>query len=405
MKRIIFITNNSLPIIGATSVCVHNVAKQLVYDGFEVHVVCGGNSGKEKCVFDGVEVHKVLTPLCMQNSSKFSKNKRRIAYMINCISKILYMRLYPMRSLIYRNRLYSEVEKLIHNFNEEIVLVATYTPIEACSALIELKKKYKNVKTCFYSTDTLSNEKGNSALLPQSFREKRGLKWEFDILRAVDTALIMECHQKHYFSSVFAPYHHKMRLANFPLLVKPTSPHFDDKIKSKLHFVYAGTLDKSLRNPTFLCDLLLKMCKIKPMFATFLGGGNCDDIMSKYNISSNGQVRHIGMQPHDVAIKILEESDVLLSIGNAESPMSPSKIYEYMSTGTPIIHTYSWGNDPCLVPLKTYGNALLISEKESIDVDKITTFLNTCRILSFEEVERLFYKSTPGFTARLISNI
>ena len=110
-----------------------------------------------------------------------------------------------MRSLIYKNRLYSEVEKLIHNFNEEIVLVATYTPIEACSALIELKKKYKNVKTCFYSTDTLSNEKGNSALFPQSFREKRGLKWEFDILSAVDTALIMECHQKHYFSSVEKP--------------------------------------------------------------------------------------------------------------------------------------------------------------------------------------------------------
>ena len=127
--------------------------------------------------------------------------------------------------------------------------------------------------------------------------------------------------------------------------------------------------------------------------------------MSKYYISSNGQVRHIGMQPHDVAIKILGESDVLLSIGNAESPMSPSKIYEYMSTGKPIIHTYSWEKDPCLAPLKTYGNALLISENEALNVDKITTFLNTCKILSFEEVKRLFYKSTPEFTARLISNI
>lgn len=111
------------------------------------------------------------------------------------------------------------------------------------------------------------------------------------------------------------------------------------------------------------------------------------------------------MQPHDVALKYLDNADVLLSIGNKESPMAPSKIYEYISTGKPIIHFYTWDKDPCIEPLKKYGNAILINENKDFDIHLLLNFLDTHDRKVFDEFVSNFESSTPSYTANLISNI
>ena len=111
------------------------------------------------------------------------------------------------------------------------------------------------------------------------------------------------------------------------------------------------------------------------------------------------------MQPHSVALAYLSAADVLLSIGNAESPMAPSKIYEYMSTGKPILHVYSWAEDPCLEPLARYGNALLIQEGDPEAVVKMEEFLNHRKVLAFSDVARLFHTSTPEYTTHILESM
>ena len=108
------------------------------------------------------------------------------------------------------------------------------------------------------------------------------------------------------------------------------------------------------------------------------------------------------MQPHDVAIEYLGNADILLSIGNAESPMAPSKIYEYMSTGKPIIHVYTYEKDPCIEPLKKYGNALLLNDEASDMYKKILSFVTEAKELQFERVRELFKTATPEYTVNLI---
>ena len=53
----------------------------------------------------------------------------------------------------------------------------------------------------------------------------------------------------------------------------------------------------------------------------------------------------MGRVSHTVAIQYMSEADFLLNIGNSISSMVPSKIFEYISTGKPIISIYSNIND------------------------------------------------------------
>lgn len=111
------------------------------------------------------------------------------------------------------------------------------------------------------------------------------------------------------------------------------------------------------------------------------------------------------MQPHKIANEYISSASVLLSIGNSESPMAPSKIYEYMATGKPIIHFYSWDNDPCLEPLRKYGNSILVKENDNINKINIVNFLKHTNVLDYEKVRKTFITSTSEYTAKIIENV
>ena len=97
----------------------------------------------------------------------------------------------------------------------------------------------------------------------------------------------------------------------------------------------------------------------------------------------------------------MDRSDILLSIGNKGTEMAPSKIYEYMSTGKPIIHVYSEENDPCIEQLVKYGNALLIKEGND-SRDLIVEFINSRKNIDTSDVFKRFISSTPSYTVDLI---
>lgn len=150
----------------------------------------------------------------------------------------------------------------------------------------------------------------------------------------------MECHAPFYKTNRFEKFFSKMSFANFPMVIRPIETKMAEEKKDsrKKLFVYVGTLYKVLRNPVYSCTILKSLTTYIDMKVVFMGGGDCFDILRNYQRQTNNAIEYIGMQPHDVALKYLDNADVLLSIGNKESPMAPSKIYEYISTGKPIIH-------------------------------------------------------------------
>lgn len=405
MKQYIFITNQYLPAPGATGLCVHNVASEIAHRGFSVSIICYSNDGKyHESSYDNLSVYKVPVPFFLRGMSNKRKLLNYTFRLLSMTAKLIHIRDYPLRSKLLCSRYVKTIKKNLE-INSQTTIIASYTPLEAVVAMLNIKKTYGDITTIFYSTDTLSNEKGNDGILSLKTRTAKGIKWEKRIFSVVDRAIIMECHKNHYLGEQYKLFHQKMVTANFPLLRSQDNPILHKSKTCDKLLVYAGTLYRRLRNPSFLCMLLNRVSQCLPIRVVFMGGGDCDDIMNSYVDESDGVIRFLGMQSHSVAMKYIDECDILLSIGNTGSPMAPSKIYEYMSTGKPIIHVYSWDEDPCIEPLKKYGNALLLDERENVDINKVSRYIEESSIVPYSDVKIKFASATPEFTADLICEV
>ena len=407
MKQYIFLTNQYLPKPGATSMCVHNVATELAKRGESVATVCYSfDRNYHVQVIDDVKVFYIPTPVYLRDVKNNIPLFVLAIRALSILAKLVHINKYPLRSTTLVGRYVKTILPLIDDVNKTTI-IASYTPLEGVVALKKIKEKYPDIRTVYYSTDTLSNEQGDAGFLTSEKREKKGFEWEHDFFSAFDKIIIMECHAPFYKTNRFEKFFSKMSFANFPMVIRPIETKMAEEKKDsrKKLFVYVGTLYKVLRNPVYSCTILKSLTTYIDMKVVFMGGGDCFDILRNYQRQTNNAIEYIGMQPHDVALKYLDNADVLLSIGNKESPMAPSKIYEYISTGKPIIHFYTWDKDPCIEPLKKYGNAILINENKDFDIHLLLNFLDTHDRKVFDEFVSNFESSTPSYTANLISNI
>lgn len=402
MKQYILLTNAYLPKPGATGVCVHQIAKELAAQGECVTVICYGAATAKDGLIDGINVVRIKEPFYIKSYQGNSSAAALFYRLSELISKAIYFYKYPFRSILLVKNYLKAISKVSRN-DFQNVIIASYTPLEGVVAAARYKEIHPETSIIYYSTDTLSNEQGNSGFLSPKTREKLGYKWEQKLFSVYDRVIIMECHKDYYDSEKYSMFFPKFRYANFPLIVKPDQTIDIVIKKSRKSIVFAGNLYKKMRNPSFTCRLFIEAFDPSKLKVTFIGGGDCVDELKCFCENSHGLISYDGFKPHDYVNRILQEADFLLSIGNSFSMMSPSKIYEYMSTGKPIIHIYSYDKDPCIAPLNRYGNAILINEGEKNSVEKLISFINNAEVLPFAVVQEMFRTSTPNYTVQLIN--
>lgn len=88
-------------------------------------------------------------------------------------------------------------------------------------------------------------------------------------------------------------------------------------------------------------------------------------------------------------LDLLKNANILLSLGNNIANQTPSKIYDLISLGKPIIHLFNIDNDSSLKYLKRYPLCLCVDErKSSVEITQsIICFIrqNKNRNISFED--------------------
>ena len=112
--------------------------------------------------------------------------------------------------------------------------------------------------------------------------------------------------------------------------------------------------------------------------------------------------------------RIIMQNTLLISIGNTDSPMIPSKLFVYMSSCKPIIHFYYNNKDSCLPYLEKYPYSLLLNMNDSMDtnLNKTKLFINNLYFLSeydyhevFEMLAQRLLRCTPLYTVKKIIEI
>lgn len=378
MNGVVFLTNLYYPKPMANGVCVHELAKEVVRRGQEAFVVCySRNNEPMNEVIDGVYVTRLRMPFYLRLKEKSAcwKNglrktvAQKYARAIALLRKLISFKEYPLRDRDLVHGMVLECGHLIKTGRIDTI-VASYTPMEAIVAGAKLKTQYPDIKTVYYSLDTLSNESG-AGVLPEWLRSGSGLNRERKYFEKYDYVVLMDCHKKHYSGKEYDSFKEKIIYADFPLFhpeVSHDCGYFDPKT-----IVYAGSLYRVIRNPEPILKALEPI--LDEFTVHFYGQSDCDDILRYYNSLHPGHVIIHGQVTYREAQEALNRAQILLSIGNTGTEMAPSKVYEFISKGKPIIHSYSDDRDFCLPILKRYGNALCVDTRN----------INKCDIIEFSK--------------------
>lgn len=401
---ILFLTNFYVPIPLANGVCVHSLALELIKEGVDVYVICfkRKNEKKEE-VIEGVNIIRIPMPLYQRLLFFGDDNKRRwygtpikrIGVLISRIKKAIHVNEYPLRDMRVVDHYIKKTEELV--LEQKInSLISVYTPYEAVKAGSIIKKKHPNIGCLLYSLDTLSNESGKG-LLSLRFRSSFGEKQEFRFFDSFDRLILMNCHRSHYCNEKFKKYQGKMFFADFPLFIRNCSNGCSLNEKT---IVFTGSLYRTIRNPKKALEILSP--ELDDYSLHFYGFSDCKEIIDAYSKRHPGHIFDHGLVSHTEALDAMYRASFLLSIGNQNTDMVPSKIYEYAATGKPIIHIYNDENDSCLNVLKEYGNSICILASSEINQENLHDFLITAKECDFAVVKDKFRCSTPEYTTRLL---
>ena len=139
---------------------------------------------------------------------------------------------------------------------------------------------------------------------------------------------------------------------------------------------FIGNLYYDIRNPQSTINLFSKLGSNYHL--NFVGGYY--GLHNQPILPSNVEFK--GFCDSSQLLSIYDNADFLVNIGNTITNQMPSKIFEYISTGIPIINIYKSPKCPTLNYLSDYSNAINIFEKDieyntDESIERIKTFCNS----------------------------
>lgn len=285
-------------------------------------------------------------------------------------------------------------------------VIGVHKPYEALYAAYKYKKHFPKTKMLIYELDPIVNS------IDSKLGLGKYLSWltrhsEQHMYRNADCVFHMRCNQKQFSSNIYSTYTTKSQYLDFPLVINDGhQQHEACRYQgSQISLVYSGMLDMLIRSPEYLLKVLERLNQSIPVISRFYCRGNCQEMLQKEK-TQNSFMEVSDYIPKAELDTVISQSDFLINISNKYSDMLPSKVLAYFSTGKPIIHICNQKNDACIPYFDKYDNCVVLYEWDDIEtsVQKLKDFIlsHYKRLVSSEDVSRVFYENTPEYSAETI---
>lgn len=295
--------------------------------------------------------------------------------------------------------------KALENINDPIdVIIPFCLPMEAVVAGMEYTYKHNKTKMIPYLFDpfveshTLHRAEWNMCL-----KRKNNMKIEKDMLNISSKVFCVNQLKEHLLD--YEQYIDNIVFTEHPMLKKIYSKDISIRLeRGSMSLTYAGVFDKIIRNPECFLKIMAHILPQMDARVHLYTYGNCTDIIERYTTASMGGIIDHGFVPKDEANNAVYASDVLICVGNIDNLQVPSKIFEYMSAGKPIVHFYTADDDVNVEILKDYSLCLCLKQDDNLLRENAEKFIKFCldnkgKTLDFSEVEKIYYYATPKFIA------
>lgn len=408
MKRILMIILDGQ---SASGICVDNVAKDLAEEGYSIDILSYRNDNvhfdkKIRRIYIAPKFFIALQEWAKKNNFRLLKKYFSIAYSVQVAATSLFI--WPWNSPLYTLKLYRKVKQL-HMINGYNCIIPVYNPLDPLIVSHKLKKRYPELILIPYFLDSLSGG-ATPKLLSKERKINKGLVWENKLLGNADNIIVMKSSEKHHFLySSNRDYYEKITVLDIPAITKPQGANHIEKtsdINSNIiELVYIGSMPLSIRQPYYGLDILKEFDNVRIKFV-----GPIPESMKYFEYCKGlEQVSLIGSVPYETVGRFMDEADVMLNFGNNITEMVPSKIFEYISYGKPILSFSPNNSDPSIQYLQEYSNSCIVIETDSREenIQKIREFLLNYKKgkIAFDDIKRTFYLNTPECTSKFICSL
>lgn len=403
MKRALFLLGAYYPIPKANGICAEKVIAQMRARGYQVDVIAFAPNWPcaPDAEWNGVRITYIrgsmyYRTLRSEESGVLKGLQLKMKKAISKAKDIILWPFWPANTPWCTRQFLNKAEQM-HNIAPYDVIVGVVSPISAVSAAARFKKMHPEVKMIAYFLDAVSGGV-TPKVLPRVLGVRMGLRWEKKVLRCADSIVVMRSHEKHHqkYTTQFQ-YYERILFLDIPLLCSREIWMINTaKQDESLHIVYVGAINAAVKDPTYILRIASEMPQT--VVFDFYGAVNDVELFAPYRNQPN--IRLHGEVPHEKAMQAQYMADFLLNIGSSNPCMIPCKIFEYMSTGKPIISTRPIEDEPSLPYLSRYGGCLVLDEREkdiAVNVEALKRFLTQYKgwKADMNAVQREFKENTP----------
>ena len=413
----LIVMGNHSPYPSSVANCVKPLINKLRDKGFEIDIITNRKKLQDlqkECI-DGLNIYRVDDTRAISNNAlrdliQLEKNKK-FNLLIKVIAVIL-KSLYFLKFVFFEKeqqygewKIDSTVKKCLelHNEKNYDVVLSISQPFKSHFIVEEFLKQIDGpIRWFVFEFDPFSY---NEEVTKSESKRKSLFKDEYRIFNSCDGIFLTPELHKFYNKTPFKKFIDKMVPVPFanlePISFEKSNVKKFPLMKDKINCFFAGRLYRDIRNPK---NLLNTFSKLDSSIHLTLMTNFDESMISRYNTNED-TISLIPLQNRDTAINMMNEVNILVNIGNTVEFQVPGKVFEYMSTGKPIIHFSKLVEDPALVYLKKYPLLFVVNEWEIDERDYTEALENFCmenkdKKLTFQDVT----KALVEFSGDRVSN-
>lgn len=396
--KVLFVTNCSYPSSGTGT----NIINKLLFDGNLINkidklsVLCGKEDPDEKN-FDEVNGIKIYRTSSYTLYPKRKMGELRGKNIIQYLFAVLEKAIFHMEDKLLNNAFgdrfavkafYSKLQEIdTSSYDVIISMSGRYYPSIATAKFCKRKK----IPFIFYQVDPC----GSNQYLPKKSiqRRKRIEEDIYQVANFVITTDLIHNDVSEYLSHQLCD---KIVEMEFPLISKPNTCS-SNKEKNKAICVFSGSIYGGIRDPKYTLEMFRELNKEGIVEIHFAG-------MNPEELYDAEFVKCHGVLPINEAMRLNLSADFLINIGNSVTNQVPSKLFDYISTGKPIINVCKNRNCPTIKYMEKYPIGInLFEDIEDFNrqVDLLRKFIitNTGKKESFSNIKAIFQECTPEYCA------
>ncbi|GKU27231.1 hypothetical protein CFOLD11_40580 [Clostridium folliculivorans] len=416
MKHIIVIAGWYYPEPSPTGNCIKQIINELKRDN-RISVICFGESENILIEEDGVSIYtlsnlrlRLRRYALKELQLSYSKYKRQYFNILYILSRVFRVFIsifaWPTSESWYISKSLKLLIK-INTIDKIDTIITVSNPFEAHMCGFRYKKLKPKVNWITYSLDHFTNSESlHRYYFSRNLKFKINLHFEKRIYEYANYNFVTK-ELKPWVDKITNGIEQKVKAVSFPLLKikkgQPKESYFSE-YRDNINLVYAGALYKKIRNPEYLLKLICGIDDERIVLHLF-SRGDCDNIINRYKSISKDKIVVHKVLPIDEIHDVMEQADILVNLGNCIYEQKPSKIYEYIATGKPIVNIHYNAIDYSDI-FSNYPLSININQ-ENICFEKdrydLREFCNRNWKVSIDknDIKNRFVDSTPEFISDL----